>query len=488
MPNTATPILGLIDQANGENDRTWGDNADKNTRMLEGAIGGWVTITVTDGATATIVPYVDFSKTDFHNASFELVGALTAIRVVEFPKKPRRFAVWNSTTGGYAVTVRTAGTTGVSIPPTKVAMLACNGTSIVAEVVAPASSTGGVVVVAAENITGTLALSQLPVAASAESSSTKLVRADDSRLTPAGTIPAHTHTLAQITDAGTAAALNVGTSAGNVVQLNASGALPAVSGANLTSVTPGDGTITVAKLASGVIASQAQAEAGSSSTVLMSALGVRQAIAAQASGGVSTMIADGSITFAKFNSATIATNGEAAAGASTVKIPTVAGVAAAIAALAPSGSLADGSVTYAKLNSAVLASEAGAIVGASSTTLLTPQRLYQSMQSSAEVVLPVAPGGNTITVSHGLSALPREWRAYLICKTPDLSYNIGDMVDASATIGLGGTGRGLITRVTSTSFRTVAGSGGNVQLFDALTGDPTALNTSSWRIIYRYRA
>ena len=46
----------------------------------------------------------------------------------------------------------------------------------------------------------------------------------------------HTHTLADITDSGTAAALNVGTGANNVVQLNGSAQLPAVDGSLLTGI------------------------------------------------------------------------------------------------------------------------------------------------------------------------------------------------------------------------------------------------------------
>lgn len=49
------------------------------------------------------------------------------------------------------------------------------------------------------NITGILPIAQLPVAASGVSSSTSVVRADDSRLSNARTPTTHTHTLAQLT-------------------------------------------------------------------------------------------------------------------------------------------------------------------------------------------------------------------------------------------------------------------------------------------------
>jgi hypothetical protein len=58
----------------------------------------------------------------------------------------------------------------------------------------------------------------------------------------AATPGAHTHTLSDITDAGTAAAEDVGTSAGNVVQLDGSARLPAVDGSQLTNLPGGGGS------------------------------------------------------------------------------------------------------------------------------------------------------------------------------------------------------------------------------------------------------
>lgn len=49
----------------------------------------------------------------------------------------------------------------------------------------------------------------------------------------------HTHTLSDITDVGTSAQYDVGTSAGNIVQLNGSGQLPAIDGSLLTGISAG---------------------------------------------------------------------------------------------------------------------------------------------------------------------------------------------------------------------------------------------------------
>jgi hypothetical protein len=60
-----------------------------------------------------------------------LTGALTAARVVEVPAKTKVFVFSNDTTGGFAVTVKVTGQTGVSIPAGSDAFVYCNGTDVV---------------------------------------------------------------------------------------------------------------------------------------------------------------------------------------------------------------------------------------------------------------------------------------------------------------------------------------------------------------------
>lgn len=67
----------------------------------------------------------------------------------------------------------------------------------------------------------------------------------------------HTHTLAGITNAGTAAGFNVGTSANNVVQLDGSAQLPAVNGSQLTNLTVGTTGVTNQSGVTGTTASDA---------------------------------------------------------------------------------------------------------------------------------------------------------------------------------------------------------------------------------------
>lgn len=101
----------------------------------------------------------------------------------------------------------------------------------------------------------------LDVAASGDASSGQVVKGNDSRLTDARTPTAHTQAASTISDSttagralltaadaaaqrtslglGTAATQNTGTSAGNVVQLDGTGKLPAVDGSALTGLPPG---------------------------------------------------------------------------------------------------------------------------------------------------------------------------------------------------------------------------------------------------------
>ena len=66
-----------------------------------------------------------------------------------------------------------------------------------------------------------------------------LIDTGDSRLSDSRTPTSHTHTLSEVTDSGTAAALDVGTTANKVVQLDGSARLPAVDGSQLTGLAGG---------------------------------------------------------------------------------------------------------------------------------------------------------------------------------------------------------------------------------------------------------
>lgn len=131
MPSTYSTNLALELIADGEKAATWGQITNTNLgTLLEQAISGYVTQSITDGADTTIT--IPNGATGVaRNMYIELTGALTAARNLVVPANKKLYFIYNNTTGGYAVTVKVSGQTGVPVPPGAKLALVCNGTDVV---------------------------------------------------------------------------------------------------------------------------------------------------------------------------------------------------------------------------------------------------------------------------------------------------------------------------------------------------------------------
>lgn len=127
---TYSTNLGLTLIGTGEQAGTWGDTTNTNLgTLLEQSISGYVTQTVTDGA-ATVLTIPDGTSGVARNMYIELTGTLTAARVVEVPAKKKLYYIYNNTSGGFAVTVKVNGQTGISVSNGKKVVLVCDGTDV----------------------------------------------------------------------------------------------------------------------------------------------------------------------------------------------------------------------------------------------------------------------------------------------------------------------------------------------------------------------
>jgi len=128
---TYSTNLALTLMATGEQSNTWGDTTNTNLgTLLEQAISGYATQAITDGADTTIT--IPNGTTGVaRNMFLELTGALTATRNLIVPTNKKLYFVYNNTTGGYAVTVKVSGQTGVSVPNGRKVILVSNFTDIV---------------------------------------------------------------------------------------------------------------------------------------------------------------------------------------------------------------------------------------------------------------------------------------------------------------------------------------------------------------------
>lgn len=125
--------------ATGEQSGTWGASTNNNlgsavagSRGLEQAIVGMATLETGD-FTSNIytMPYVDDSSAqDFRAFVLNITATLSAAGTVNVPAIQKPYLVFNNSVGGYAVTIKVSGQTGITIPSGKKAFVYNNGTDV----------------------------------------------------------------------------------------------------------------------------------------------------------------------------------------------------------------------------------------------------------------------------------------------------------------------------------------------------------------------
>lgn len=132
MASTYSTNLRLELIGTGEQQGTWGSTTNTNLgTLLEEAIGGYISVAVTDGAD-TILTTSNGAADQSRNMVINLTGALTAVRTVLCPAIEKLYVVKNATSGGHAVTFKVSGQTGVSIPNGETIFVYVNGTDVFA--------------------------------------------------------------------------------------------------------------------------------------------------------------------------------------------------------------------------------------------------------------------------------------------------------------------------------------------------------------------
>lgn len=151
MPSSYTPSLRLTLPVTGENSGTWGDLVNNGiTSLVDASVAGYAAVTMTDAnyTLTTANGAADESRKMMLNIS----GTLSAPRNVICPTTSKLYFIKNATTGGFAITLKTAAGSGVSIPNGKSTVLMCDGTNVVDAVdpgvtsvtaTSPVASTGG---------------------------------------------------------------------------------------------------------------------------------------------------------------------------------------------------------------------------------------------------------------------------------------------------------------------------------------------------------
>ena len=131
MASTYSTDLKLELMATGENAGTWGDKTNTNLNLVQQAIAGVESITLTDGGTVTLV-MSDASISNARNMVLKLTGTLTGASELHVPDSIEKFYFIDATsvTGATNLTVETVSGTGFTLDQAKIYACYSDGTNI----------------------------------------------------------------------------------------------------------------------------------------------------------------------------------------------------------------------------------------------------------------------------------------------------------------------------------------------------------------------
>lgn len=130
MSSTYSPSLRIELIGTGDQPGIWGATTNTNLgSIIEQAITGYEAVTMTD-ANYTLTS-LNGSPDEARNAVIKMtsVGSLSTTRSVIIPSSEKLYTVYNATTGGQSITVRTSGGTGVTIVNGGTTQVYCDGTN-----------------------------------------------------------------------------------------------------------------------------------------------------------------------------------------------------------------------------------------------------------------------------------------------------------------------------------------------------------------------
>lgn len=130
MASTYSTNLRLELIGTGEQQGTWGTTTNTNLgTLLEEAIGGYVSVTVSDVGDTTLTT-ANGAVDQARNMTLNLTGTISAARNVIVPAIEKIYVIKNATSGGFAVTVKVSGQTGVSVANGTTVLVFVDGTDV----------------------------------------------------------------------------------------------------------------------------------------------------------------------------------------------------------------------------------------------------------------------------------------------------------------------------------------------------------------------
>lgn len=129
MASTYSSRLRIELIGTGEQSGTWGDTTNTNLgTLIDEAIAGVAAITMSDADYTLTV--ADGATDQSRKAVLIMSGTLSQARNVICPTSQKVYIIKNSTTGGFAITLKTSSGTGVSVSNGATVLAYCDGTNV----------------------------------------------------------------------------------------------------------------------------------------------------------------------------------------------------------------------------------------------------------------------------------------------------------------------------------------------------------------------
>jgi hypothetical protein len=156
MPSSYTTSLRLTLPATGELAGQWGNTVNTGiTELLDAAVAGTTTISTWGGAGVAYTLSNNSGTADEARRMFIVAtGTPGEAKNVICPAVSKFYVFRNDTTGGFALTLKTSGGTGIAVPAGQYKVLYCNGTNVVEAFNSLASLTLGTALAASSGGTG----------------------------------------------------------------------------------------------------------------------------------------------------------------------------------------------------------------------------------------------------------------------------------------------------------------------------------------------
>ena len=243
MSNTFSSLKFEIIEVGG-NDGTWGPIVNTNVgTAIEQAIAGMATLATGDFTSnvATLTLTNSNAAQDARAACLNITATLSAAGTLNVPAIEKPYIILNNSVGGFAVTVKVSGQTGVAIPNGKACVVYNNGTDVVEAINYMSSLTLGTDLAITEGGTGASTASGARTNLGATTLGANLFTITNPS---AVTYPQFNadNTVSALTGAQLLSAIGGGTGGGTVTQVNGTGN---VNGITLSGSVTSSGALTL---------------------------------------------------------------------------------------------------------------------------------------------------------------------------------------------------------------------------------------------------